>query len=276
MLNFKRAGDQSGCAPMLHDQLHLTARARCLMAALVSRACVAIVLGAAACAPAQAKELGALASITEGDGRVDITTQDGEVIEIEVFGSDVARIRAGQGKLTDAGDKATKIVIGARDANVRQSLSATAEYHLLQTDGFSLRIYRSPLRFEAYDAANRQPIWRELRPIDLRADGTTQTLTLAANEQFFGGGQQNGSYAFRGKLMEVSYSGGWEEGDRPNPAPFYMSTAGYGVLRNSWTNGLYDFRSEGHLTATQAENRFDAFYFFGDIRSLYGDRKSVV
>lgn len=271
MLRFKRVEDQSGCAPVLHDQPDMTTRARCLTAAIVSRACVGIALGAAACAPAQAKELGALVSITQGDGRVDITTQDGEVIQIEVFGGDVVRIRAGHGKLTDAGDKAAKIVIGTREANVRQSLSATPEYHLLQTDGFSLRIYRSPLRFEAYDAANRQPIWRELRPIDLRAEGTTQTLTLAADEQFFGGGQQNGSYAFRGKLMEVSYSGGWEEGDRPNPAPFYMSTAGYGVLRNSWTNAVYDFRSEGHLTATQAEDRFDAFYFFGDIRSVLAD-----
>lgn len=241
------------------------------MAAIVSRACMVIAMGVAACAPAQAKELGALASITEGNGRVDITTEAGEVAAIEVFGTDVVRIRAGRGKLTDAGDKAAKIAIGTPDRNVRQRLSATPEYHLLQTAGWSLRIYRSPLRFEAYDADNRRPIWRELRPIDLRADGTTQTLTLAANEQLFGGGQQNGSYAFKGKLLEISYSGGWEEGDRPNPAPFYLSSAGYGVLRNSWTNGAYDFRSEGHLTATHAEERFDAFYFFGDLRSVLAD-----
>jgi hypothetical protein len=64
--------------------------------------------------------------------------------------------------------------------------------------------------------------------------------------------------------MEISYSGGWEEGDRPSPAPFYMTYNGYGVLRNSWADGSYDFRSDAYLSATHKEQRFDGYYFFGD------------
>eukprot|EP00487_Bulimina_marginata_P005655 TRINITY_DN23912_c0_g1_i1.p1 TRINITY_DN23912_c0_g1~~TRINITY_DN23912_c0_g1_i1.p1 ORF type:complete len:128 (+),score=37.69 TRINITY_DN23912_c0_g1_i1:1-384(+) len=43
-----------------------------------------------------------------------------------------------------------------------------------------------------------------------------------------------------------------------------MSSEGYGVLRNTWSNGQYDFRSDDYLTAEHQENRFDAYYFVGD------------
>ena len=220
-----------------------------------------------------AKELGNLASISEADGRVEITTQDNERVSLELIKDGILHLRAGaDNTLTGAGDKAAKIVVGDTTKPAPYRLSRKDGYHLVQTDHVSLRIYPSPLRFEAYDAQNKAPIWLERKPIDLSAEDSYQTLSSSDDEHFFGGGQQNGQFEFDGKLLEVSYSGGWEEGDRPSPAPFYMSSKGYGVLRNTWADGSYDFRSDGYITARHAENRFDAYYFFGPtIKSVLAD-----
>ncbi len=124
-------------------------------------------------------------------------------------------------------------------------------------------VHATPLRLELHRAGDAQPLWRELKPLvcGRRHDPDARQRP---DEQFFGGGQQNGVFQFKGRLMEISYSGGWEEGDRPSPAPFYMSDRGYGVLRNTWADGIYDFRSDHYLTTTHAENRFDAYYMVGD------------
>jgi len=85
-------------------------------------------------------------------------------------------------------------------------------------------------------------LWRELQPLDLDKDQSVQVLSSDSAEHFYGGGQQNGRFEFKGRELEVSYSGGWEEGDRPNPAPMLLSSRGWGMLRNTWSDGTYDLR----------------------------------
>lgn len=46
-----------------------------------------------------------------------------------------------------------------------------------------------------------------------------------------------------------------------SPNPFYWSTAGYGVVRNTWKPGEYDFTSNDSITTTHNEQRFDAYFF---------------
>ncbi|WP_346837714.1 TIM-barrel domain-containing protein [Microbulbifer sp. SAOS-129_SWC] len=224
---------------------------------------VTILLGLSSGAWAEA--LGTLKSIDSDKQGVAITTDDRAQVKIEVVKNDVIRILAARDKALFAdGDKKTSIVLGQKRPAVPFSLQDNGDYRLLRTDAVALRIYTKPLKFAAYKPDNKTLIWRELKPIDLSAEGSYQTLSSGKDEQFFGGGLQNGQYAFKGKVLEISYSGGWEEGDRPSPAPFYMSTAGYGVLRNTWSNGSYDFRSEGYITTRHTENRFDGYFFFGD------------
>jgi hypothetical protein len=59
----------------------------------------------------------------------------------------------------------------------------------------------------------------------------------------------------------ASASSGPGDGTSPNPAPFYMSTAGYGVFRNTMAPGKYDFLAP--LSLSHDEARFDAYYFYG-------------
>ncbi|WKE65889.1 glycoside hydrolase family 31 protein [Gallaecimonas kandeliae] len=215
-------------------------------------------------APLQAKELGALASLSPTDDGVEIQTLDKEKVRLSLLGDGLLHLEAGQhGELTGPGNGKAPIVLDQQHPKVAFKLSQQDGYQLLSTGKIAVRIYPKPLHFAVYHADNRTPYWREEKPLDL-GKASEQTLSASGDEHFFGGGQQNGQFEFKGKVLDVSYSGGWEEFDRPSPAPFYMSSKGYGVLRNTWSNGQYDFRSEGYISTRHDEDRFDAYYFFGD------------
>ena len=66
-------------------------------------------------------------------------------------------------------------------------------------------------------------------------------------------------------------SGG--DGGHPNPAPWYISSAGYGCLRNTWAPGEYSFRNP-LVTAHNESHRFDALFLLAgrgrSIKTLLG------
>lgn len=85
---------------------------------------------------------------------------------------------------------------------------------------------------------------------------TTSPLSL---EYFFGGGMQNGRWAHRGEALTIGVDYNWDDGGHPNSAPWYASTAGYGVLRNTWAPGVYSFAAPV-VTAHNESTRLDAFF----------------
>ncbi|MBU2179914.1 MAG: NPCBM/NEW2 domain-containing protein [Gammaproteobacteria bacterium] len=212
-----------------------------------------------------AAPIGNLLQIRAETSQVEIQTDQQVQLQIQLLKPDVFRLQASNdGKFTGPGNKAAAIVIKQDYARVEFNLSDQGDYQLLQTSAMALRIYKQPLKFALYKADNQTLIFEELQPLELTTDLSFQTLSSATDERFFGGGQQNGAFEFKGKTMDISYSGGWEEGDRPSPAPFFMSSKGYGVLRNTWANGSYDFRSNEYINVSHQEQRFDSYYFVGD------------
>ncbi|QUJ69504.1 discoidin domain-containing protein (plasmid) [Photobacterium sp. GJ3] len=173
-----------------------------------------------------------------------------------------------------------QIITGHDQGAVNVSVTDMGDYVLLSTNQLALRIYPAPLTFALYQADNQTQLWRELTPIELgtatnhfdqselklNRDNikTVQTLSSDTSEHFYGGGQQNGAFEFNGKILKASYSGGWEEFDRPSPAPFFMSDKGYGVVHNTWRNGAHDFRAIDRTVSSYNEDRFDAYYFVGE------------
>ena len=133
-------------------------------------------------------------------------------------------------------------------------------YYQLKSKDCVVRVYKQPVRFALYDVNDVNKVWEESTPISFGAK-TTQTMDRGQNEYFYGCGMQNGYFSHRGNDILIEKGNGWDDGGRANPAPFYMSTAGYGVFRNTFDVGKYSFKDT--LRFSHNENRFDAFYFYG-------------
>ena len=116
--------------------------------------------------------------------------------------------------------------------------------------------------FSVYDDLGNT-IFAEAAPLDISEKSTTQTLRTNADEYFYGGGQQNGYLSHKGRKIDIRADGNWGEGGHPNPAPWYISNKGYGVLRHTFAAGAYDFTGASNVKTSHNENRFDAFYFVG-------------
>lgn len=214
-----------------------------------------------------AAPLGKLRTVSPGnaDGPSwDLVSESGAKVRVSLPRADVLHIQAGRKALSGPGDKAAPIVVARPAADVPHEFKEENGQLVLRTAALTLRVDRAPLRFTLYRTGETQPLWRELQPLDLEDKQNVQVLSSSKDERFYGGGQQNGGFEFKGRELPVSYSGGWEEGDRPNPAPFLMSSRGWGMLRNTWADGNYDLREDEQLTLQHAEGRFDAYYFVGN------------
>lgn len=104
-------------------------------------------------------------------------------------------------------------------------------------------------------------VWSESAAVSFGARSATQHLEPVEGEQFLGGGMQNGRSVHTGATINVARNFDWDDDGYPNAVPYYMSSNGYGVLRNTFAAGSYDFAAH---TTTHAEQRFDAYYFVGD------------
>lgn len=109
-------------------------------------------------------------------------------------------------------------------------------------------------------------ILQEAKPVSITDDSSTQTLQDDQGSNYFGGGTQNGKFNLTGDKVQIVNTNDWVDNGVASPNPFYWSSKGYGVLRNTFAQGNYDFdsKSNGQIATTHDENRFDAIYFFDD------------
>ena len=153
-----------------------------------------------------------------------------------------------------------KIVVPNDFKPVNVTFEDAGEYYKVSSPACVLRAYKKPLHFGLYDKDNKKMIWEEAESMEY-GPSTIQRLKRQDNEYFYGGGMQNGYFSHRDSTIRIEIGGGWDDGGRPNPAPFYMSTAGYGVFRNTFMKGKYSFHDP--LTLSHREFRFDGYYFYG-------------
>lgn len=180
-------------------------------------------------------------------------------IRLIFYSNDIFRIWvAPDGEFTNpAGND---IVVDYSDHHPRVSQADAGSYYRLSTPACVLRVYKHPLRFALYDSTNTRAVFEEVKPLTLGAR-SVQYLKREPGEYFYGCGMQNGYFSHRGHTILIEKGNGWDDGGRPNPAPFYMSTSGYGVFRNTWDAGAYSFMDTVQLSHN--ENRFDGWYFYG-------------
>ncbi len=104
-------------------------------------------------------------------------------------------------------------------------------------------------------------VFSEAEPLKFTEDACTQTLASSGNVRYYGGGQQVGSVMHKGQKLLIDCDYNWAEGGCPNPAPFVLSSEGFGVMRHTFAPGSYDFTATNTCALTHSETRFDAFYF---------------
>lgn len=185
---------------------------------------------------------------------------------VEFFASDVFRIQAApDGAFADPLNDPTAAQILVDDLPVcreRVDCEITPEKIVWRTAALVLSMDKATGAF-ALSRTDGTPIFAETKPLAFANGTVTQTLSTGDDEFYYGGGQQNGHFSHKGTKIEIS-ANGWNENDRPNPAPFYLSNRGYGVLRHTFATGTYDFTGTEEIALKHNENRFDAFYFVGD------------
>ncbi len=228
---------------------------------------LAMVINGGAAEDAVTTEPGAVISFSKNRKLREYTLKTANGIDLKIifYRPDVFRILAApDGKFEDPKNDPEKaqIVIGNSLEKTKVKVKESEEEITFATKLLTLRMKKIDCRFELLSADGNR-IWKEIRPLQF-GETTTQTLNTSIDEHFYGGGQQNGYFSHKGRKIDIKADGNWKEGGHPNPAPFYMSNRGYGVLRNTFSVGEYDFRGNQSIILTHSEKRFDAYYFAGD------------
>lgn len=114
--------------------------------------------------------------------------------------------------------------------------------------------------------AEGEVVFTEASPLTITGSATTQSLVKDGGENFFGGGTQNGRFVHTGNSIDIVNNNNYNDGGVSSPNPFYWSSDGYGVLRNTFAQGSYDFgKTDGSVaSATHNDGEFDAYYFVSD------------
>ena len=247
-------------------------------AAIAAAACVFGALTALPASPALAAEqsLGDATAVqqdgdaytfTAGDARLRVTFESADAVRVELAPDGTFTDPANDAP-SDPSAPAAKIVVGDLGGKAGSTLKTTADGWSIATSKATLTVARSPLTMALTDATGRT-LWAETAPLSWGDDGTTQHLSRGATEQYFGGGMQNGRFSHRDQTIAISRDYNWNDGGNPNAAPFYLSSNGYGVLRDTFAEGSYSFGDP--VATTHGEQRFDAYYFVGDTRAVLND-----
>ncbi|XP_038218122.1 uncharacterized protein LOC119836747 [Zerene cesonia] len=140
-------------------------------------------------------------------------------------------------------DTVTKYIVETKDINIIfDKITGTMKIHDLRTNGDVLIEYSS---------------------LSYVNNISKQTIYQRADEYFFGGGMQNGRFTHKGNVINITNTNNWVDGGVTSPCPFYWSTYGYGILRNTWQPGKYDFQENSNeiITTSHDGDDYDAYYF---------------
>ncbi len=213
--------------------------------------------------------LGAVTSVEADGNTVTLTAERGKY-RITFLDADTFRVEASRGEFTDPAntpsddpERTANIVVGTDSFPGASATTADgATIKVAATDGASIEIDKATGTMTA-KSADGSVLWAEGSAMTFGGGSTTQHLAVGAEEQFLGGGMQNGRSIHTGATINIAANFDWDDDGYPNAVPYYMTSAGYGVLRNTFAKGSYDF-AKG--TTTHQEQRFDAYYFAGDYK----------
>ncbi|MFC7487119.1 TIM-barrel domain-containing protein [Knoellia sp. CPCC 206453] len=203
-------------------------------------------------------------TVRSGTSALRVVAEDNDLLRVEVAPDGTFTDPANEDP-TDPAAPDADIVVKTDYAGAHSTVKESATAYEITTGAARLTITKSPITLHLAKA-DGTPLWDETAPLSWNDSGTTQSLKQGTTEQFFGGGMQNGRFSHRDSEIAISRDYNWNDGGNPNASPFYVSSRGYGVLRNTFAPGTYDFHAP--VKTTHDEQRFDAYYFVGDAKQV--------
>ncbi|MDF7639350.1 glycoside hydrolase family 31 protein [Lactobacillus sp. ESL0791] len=215
-----------------------------------------------------------ITSITKQDKYFEITYNNGQVARLYILNNKTFRYYVDPTKVY--GDPVQSkdglnAKIFADDVSVEGTDGLAATTLESTSTGWSLNTGTIVINFDKTKGTmsvnkGQNTVLQETKQVEVKADKTTETLKDDPGSHYYGGGTQNGKFNLDRENVRIVNTNNWVDGGVASPNPFYWSTKGYGVLRNTFRPGNYDFDTsqDGTIATTHNENRFDAVYFFDD------------
>ena len=178
----------------------------------------------------------------------------------------VARIQA----QPDESDVYAHPAVSVRDENAKVAVCAGGTEVLVDKNDGRLTFRR-----------RGRVVVREAAPLELGPCRSTQRLATAPGERFFGGGTQNGRVNHAGEVVRIvstpMNSNQWGDGGVASPSPFFWSSAGYGMLRSTFSPGSYDFTGDGRTAVLTHEDPVcDTYVLLADPGDLRVTAQSIL
>lgn len=225
------------------------------------------------------KKLGSIASFEKLETNYSIRYETGEYAELTLLNNHVFRYyMSPTGHFLDyptpINDTDTiKINIKSvkdydTDAFDNSVFEQNEENYVIHTNKLKILFNKLNGTFAVHDKRTDCEVLKEREAIHYSDLRSKQTLHQCHDEFYFGGGMQNGMFTHKGtRILIECDTNNWIDGCGPCPNPFYWSTKGYGVLRNTWQSGSYDFSltDKQIIETCHEEEHFDAFYFINSL-----------
>ncbi|CAG4980879.1 unnamed protein product [Colias eurytheme] len=149
------------------------------------------------------------------------------------------------------------------EAFKHSTLHDTVTKYIVETKEINIIFDKITGTMKIHDRRANRDVLIEYSPLSYVNNISKQTTYQRADEYFFGGGMQNGRFTHKGNVIDIANTNNWVDGGVTSPCPFYWSTYGYGILRNTWQPGKYDFQDNSNevITTSHRGEDYDAYYF---------------
>lgn len=200
-----------------------------------------------------------------GPTAVTVTFADGQTCTVDFYSDRIVRVfldpKGGPVRDPQAKPEA-KILVDQPRAAVTE-LSVTADG--IRTACMEI-LYNENGTFSVRDRKRNKTVLTGVFPFEITDRNVRLTLKATPDEYFYGGGVQNGRFSHRGQKISIVNQNSWTDGGVCSPAPFYWSTAGYGVMFHTFRPGHYDFgaKTAGTVTLEHETDYLDLFLWVAD------------
>ncbi|MCT7783565.1 MAG: DUF4968 domain-containing protein, partial [Lactobacillus iners] len=195
--------------------------------------------------------------------------KNNEIGKLYIINDEIFRLviqPKGKEELPSVPFSCTKIKQSQKDYFELSKLLITEETFIIRNQRYSLRIQKKPALISIFDERTNHYRMKQKQPLLFQDNCTTETLTQNDNEFYFGCGMQNGHFSHKGNTVQIKNTNLTGLGAVACPINLFWSTAGFSELRNTWSNGIYDFgqQSPSYSSIMHFCDIFDNFYILGD------------